>query len=310
MRIMTWNVLIGGWPRRDAIASAICDVHADIVGLQEIEERTLNDLGARLDMYPLFGPSSSKRGSHVGLLSRWPITPGPVHTHAPLHNAMLEAVVTRADLPPTRVFVTHLAAEYYKWRAGEGQRLGELRYILARMSQARSGGGEPQLLMGDFNSLAPDEPLLASRILLRSAELDAKRAQGVQLEGLPGVVNILPPPLVPLGRALIRLVALAPIAAALDGIANAYVPRAVVAEARAAGLVDLAAEQPDPHQRGQTCPADKPAGRIDYIFASPTLAKTLIACEALTTPTIQAASDHRPVIASLAPLAAEPSGRL
>jgi endonuclease/exonuclease/phosphatase family metal-dependent hydrolase len=75
--------------------------------------------------------------------------------------------------------------------------------------------------------------------------------------------------------------------------------------------VDLAAaERPNPRQRMLTCPADKPAGRIDYIFASPTLAKTLVACEALTTPTIQDASDHRPVIATLAPLAGETSQRL
>lgn len=303
LRVMTWNVLTGGWPRREAIASAIREARPDIVGMAEIEERTLNDLAARLDMRPLFGASGGKRGSRVGLLSRWPLQPGPSHVNAPLHNAMLEAVVTPPDAPTARVFVAHLTADYYTWRAGEGQRLRELRYILARMSQARNEGDEPHLLMGDFNSLAPDEPLLASRMLLRAAELDDQRAQGVSLDGLPGIDKVLPAPLVPLGRALTRLAGWRPAAAALDAVTGAYVPRAVIAEARAAGLVDLAAAaQPIPRQRMLTCPSDVPAGRIDYIFASPALAKTLIACEALATPTVYAASDHRPVLATLAPV--------
>jgi endonuclease/exonuclease/phosphatase family metal-dependent hydrolase len=310
IRVMSWNALAGGWPRRDALASVIRDSQPDIVGLQEIEPRTLEALADRMGMERLAGVSASGYGSPVGILSRWPVRPGPSHADAPLHNAVLEATVALPDAAPLRVFVAHLAAEYSAWRAGEDVRLRELRYILACMShashasqasQARAADDEPQLLMGDFNSLAPGERLCAARLLLRAAENDAARAQGVEMKGLPGVAKVVPPSLRPLGEALVALARWGPAATALDAAVGAYIPRAVVAATRAAGLADLAAaEQPDPRQRAMTCPSDEPAGRIDYIFASAALAKGLIACAALTGPVARAASDHRPVMATLA----------
>jgi endonuclease/exonuclease/phosphatase family metal-dependent hydrolase len=215
---------------------------------------------------------------------------------------MLEARIQPPDAAPLRVFVAHLSANYSAWRAGEGRRLRELRNVLARISQTQARG-EPFLLMGDFNSLAPGEPLLASRLLLRAADYDAERAQGADLPGLPGLDKVLPPPLRPLGRALVALARWSPAAALLDAATGLYFPRSVVAETRAAGLVDLyAAAQPDPRQRQMTCPSDRPAGRIDYIFASPALASGLITCAPLVeceARPINAASDHRPVLATL-----------
>ena len=302
-RVMTWNALAGGWPRVDEIEAVLRDARPDVLGMQEIEPRTLDALAERLGMWRVAGASNGGRGSPVGLLSRWPIREAPTHTDAPLRNAMLEAVIEPPGAAPLRVFVAHLSAEYSAWRTGEGGRLRELRFILARMAQAQAKDGKPQLLMGDFNSLAPDEPLLASRLLLRAAGYDAERASGAELPGLPGVAKVLPPPLRPLGSALVALARRRAVAALLDSAAGIYTPRAVVAETRASGLVDLAAAaEPDPRQRPMTCPSDSPAGRIDYIFASPALAKRLITCEPLCdSPTrhVSAASDHRPVMATL-----------
>ncbi len=303
-RVMTWNALAGGWPRLDAIEAVIRDIRPDVVGLQEIEPRTLDALADRLGMERVCGVSNSGRGSPVGLLSRWPVREVPAHSGAPLLNAMLEARIEPPGAAPLRVFVAHLAAKYNAWRAGEGIRLREIHGILARMAQTQARDGEPQLLMGDFNSLAPGEPLLASRLLLRAADLDAERAKGADLPGLPGLDKVLPPPLRPLGNAMVALARWSPVAALLDAATGLYFPRAVIAETRAAGLVDLtAAAQPDPRQREMTCPSDNPAGRIDYIFASSALAKGLIACETLAdceSRPITAASDHRPVLATLA----------
>ncbi len=303
-RVMTWNALAGGWPRRDAIEAVIRDAQPDIIGLQEIEPRTLDALAERLGMERVYGVSRSGRGSPVGLLSRWPVRAAPSHADAPLLNAMLEAVIELPRVGPLRVFVAHLAAEYSAWRGGESVRLRELRHILARMGQAAKEGGEPQILMGDFNSVAPGEPLLASRLLLRAAGNDAARARGAGMKGLPGMARVLPPPLRPLGNALVTLARWSPAAALFDTAVGLYVPRAVIARARAAGLVDLAAAQPGPRQRLMTCPANGPAGRIDYIFASPALASGLITCVALEdgeARPVTAASDHRPVLATLAP---------
>ena len=303
-RVMTWNTLSGGWPRLDAIEAVIRDARPDVIGLQEIEPRTLDALAERLGMERVYGVSKSGRGSPVGLLSRWPVREAPSQSDVSLINAMLEAVIEPPGAAPLRVFVAHLSAEYTAWRAGEGARLHEIHAILARMAQAQARDGEPQLLMGDFNSLAPGEPLLASRLLLRAAKIDAERAKGAELSGLPGLEKVLPPPLRPLGNALVKLTRWKPVAALLDTAAGAYLPRTVIAETRGAGFVDLAATaQPDPRQREMTCPSDNPAGRIDYIFASPALAKGLIACETLAdceSRPITAASDHRPVLATLA----------
>jgi endonuclease/exonuclease/phosphatase family metal-dependent hydrolase len=304
-RIMTWNVRSGGWSRREAIEAVIRAARPDIAGLQEIAPRTIDALAERLGMERVYSTPTSWHGSSVGLLSRWPVRVVPPHTDAPLLNAMLEAVIEPPGAAPLRVFVAHLAAAYNAWRAGESVRLRELRHILDGMAQAQEKGGEPQLLMGDFNSLAPDEPLLASRLLLGAAENDAARAKGASdLEGLPGLAKVLPPPLRSLGSALVALARWSPAATLLDAAAGAYTPRAVVAQTRAAGLIDLyAAALPDPRMRQLTCPANDPAGRIDYLFASPALAQGLLTCaivvDSQACPVI-AASDHRPVLATLA----------
>ncbi len=301
VRVMTYNILVGGWPRIDALEAVIREARADIIGMQEVGQRTLDELGQRLGMWSALGPS--RRGSAVGLLSRWPLREVIPHESAPLHNALLEAVVAPEDDEPLRIFVAHLAASYSAWRAGEGERLRELAYILDRM-RATGGPSAPQLLMGDFNSLPPDERLLASRLLLYTARNDVLRAKGDDMIGQPGVRKVLPPPLRPLATALIGLVQAPALAWACDLAASAYVPRAVVRQTRAAGYADLyTLTHPDPRGRELSCPSLSPAGRIDYIFASESLSSRLTTCELLAdTPTspVSRASDHRPMLATLA----------
>jgi endonuclease/exonuclease/phosphatase family metal-dependent hydrolase len=302
-RVMTWNILAGGWPRLDAIEAVLRSAQPDIVGLQEIEPRALDRLAARLGMLRVFGVARRDDGLPVGLLSRWPVIAVPTQPGAPRRIALLEAQVEPPGVEPLRVFVTHLSGSYSGWRAGEGVRLAEIGDILARIARLDAPDRARLLLMGDFNSLAPGEGLLATRLLRRAAANDSARAQGEELAGLPGLEHVLPPPLRPLGDALVALARWAPAAQLLDSATGLYFPRAVITAARDAGLVDLAAAaQPDPRQRAMTCPSDEPAGRIDYLFASPALAKSLGDCETLADAParpISAASDHRPVIATL-----------
>ncbi len=300
-RVMTYNILAGGWPRIDALEAVMRDARADIIGLQEVSQRTLTELGRRLGMQTALGPS--RHGSAVGLLSRWPLREVIPHAEAPLHNALLEAVVAPEGVAPLRIFVAHLAAPYSAWRGGESVRLRELAYILARM-RATADTAEAQLLMGDFNSLPPDERLLASQLLLYAADNDTRRAQGGDLKGHPGVAKILPASLRPLARTLIGLARSPALARVFDLAASAYVPRTVIRQTRAAGYTDLyTVTHPDPQRREMSCPAQRPAGRIDYIFGNATLAPWLAACELLgATPTspVTQASDHRPMLATLA----------
>lgn len=301
VRVMTYNILAGGWPRVDALETVMRDARADIIGVQEAAAHTLTELASRLGMFSAL--SWSRRGSPTGLLSRWPLCDVDPHADGPLLNGLLEAVVEPEGAPPLRIFVTHLAASYTAWRAGEGQRLRELSYILERM-RAASADGVDSVLMGDFNSLPPDERLLASRLLLHTADNDARRAQGDDLTGQPGVSKVLPKPLRPLANGLVDLARQPALGWIADLAAGVYVPRAVVRRTRAAGYTDLyTATHPDARQREMSCPSQNPAGRIDYIFANPTLASRLATCELLgDTPTcpVTLASDHRPMLATLA----------
>src|SRR5579859_4421072 len=110
MRVMTWNVLMSGWPRIEAIEAVIRDARPDVVGLQEIGPRALFRLADRLGMARALCATGGGRGPAVGLLSRWPVREGPSHVDAPLCNALLEAVIEPPDATPLRIFVTHLAA--------------------------------------------------------------------------------------------------------------------------------------------------------------------------------------------------------
>jgi endonuclease/exonuclease/phosphatase family metal-dependent hydrolase len=301
VRVMTYNILSGGWPRVDALEAVMREARADLIGMQEVTKRTVNELASRLGMFSALAPAASGRGSAVGLLSRWPLRDVNLHPEAPMRNALLEALVEPEDGGPLRIFVTHLSASYSAWRGGEGERLRELAYILGQMGERAD---ESRLLMGDFNSLPPGERLLASRLLLHAAHNDVRRAQGDDMTGQPGVKKVLPRPLRPLASALLVAVRVPALAWACDLAASVYVPRAVVRQTHTAAYTDLyTVAHPDPRQREMSCPSQNPAGRIDYIFASPALAAGLLACELLDeTPTspVLRASDHRPMLAALA----------
>lgn len=298
--ILTYNILVGGGPRLGAIEKVIRDSGADIVGLQEVLRPDLLVLLAeRLGMH--YAVATSPSGWHVAALSRWPFVETRAHASSDLLRALLEVVVELPDGSRLRCFVTHLRAFFSDPGAGEWRRLRELAFVLERMRPAREGG-EPHVVLGDFNSLAPGEPLHATRVLRHALDVDAARhAQGLSMHGHPGVDYILPPLARPFRPLLQVAVRSAPLAWVCDRLAGAYMPRSVVRRMRRAGYTDcLAALHPDPRTRGLSCPAATPAGRIDYVFASPALAPRLVSCDVLTeTPTrpVTRASDHLPVLA-------------
>jgi Endonuclease/Exonuclease/phosphatase family len=84
-----------------------------------------------------------------------------------------------------------------------------------------------------------------------------------------------------------------------DEAGSLYVPRGSIRLLRKAGYIDCF-RCTNPYAWGFTCPASAPAGRIDFIFASPELAGRLSACKVITEGNgsrAEQASDHLPVVA-------------
>ena len=109
---------------------------------------------------------------------------------------------------------------------------------------------------------------------------------------VPGPLRIFNPALriVPRSRLLCWL---------FDRAASVYAPRGTIGLLQRAGYVDCFRKM-NSETTGFTCPAAAPAGRIDFIFASPELAPSLLTCYI---PTVgegvrgEDASDHLPVVA-------------
>jgi endonuclease/exonuclease/phosphatase family metal-dependent hydrolase len=298
--VMTYNILAGAGPRLDAIEAVIRDGGADLVGIQEaLRPDLLPLLAARLGMHHAIARSPSSW--HVAALSRWPILETRVYSGPRMLRALLEVLVELPNGTRLRCFVTHLEAAFSRPLAGEPRRLREIALVLERMAEARAAG-EPHVLLGDLNSLAPGERLLATAVLRHAMAVEtAQRAKGILLVGHPSSDFILPPLARPFRRLLVAASQGGPLGRLVDAAAAAYVPRWVVRRLRRAGYTDCyAALHPDPRTRALTCPQPEVAGRIDYIFASRSLALRLVCCEVLTdTPTrpVKRASDHRPVLA-------------
>ncbi len=300
-RVLSYNILIGGTRRIDQIAQMIRSARPDVVGLVEATDpRVVKELAERLGMdYRLSGHGKHTSDWQVALLSRLPITHAQVH-HRPglLSKLLLEVGVQEEDGRTLTLFVTHLDASFAQGiRGGDSVRREEAREILRIM---RAKKGTPQLLMGDFNSLAPGDTFKASRLLRYIVNKDElRRAKPRESVGHPYLDYVVPHSLrflEPLLRAISRNALLS---AAFDEAGSLYVARGTIRLLRRAGYVDCF-RRVNAKAQGFTCPAQAPAGRIDYIFASPELAGRLSSCYVVTEadglPGDQA-SDHLPVLA-------------
>jgi endonuclease/exonuclease/phosphatase family metal-dependent hydrolase len=160
--------------------------------------------------------------------------------------------------------------------------------------------GTPHLLIGDFNSLAPSDTFKASFLLRYLVRLDSERLNWEQSDGHPYLNFVVPPQLRflnPLLRVIPRSTLLSTV---FDTAAALYAPRGCITLLLQAGYVDCY-RRSHPHAWGFTCPADAPAGRIDYIFADPLMTERLETCEVITTSEDipgNLASDHLCVAAS------------
>ncbi|MBV9229759.1 MAG: endonuclease/exonuclease/phosphatase family protein [Chloroflexi bacterium] len=295
-RIVSYNILAGGYSLRENGASRaqqltkiIRSVQPDIIGLVEathpsikekpmVIEEIAEELGMQLTMG---GDATHKHDYQLALLTRLPIVYTKIHPRPGLlTKPLLEVCVEEANGERLTVFVTHLSAAFNQGWAGAHIRTREVHEILRIMEPQRQQG-IPHLLMGDFNSLAPDDNFKASSLLRYIVDLDQYRRDHKLVDGHPYMNGVVPPQLRFL-KPILRTIPRSKILTTLfDAAASLYAPRGCIRVLREAGYID-SYRHLHPDSLGFTCPASAPAGRIDYIFASPTLVQRLEACYEIT----------------------------
>lgn len=301
-RILSYNILAGGARRIDFIERMIRTVEPDVVGLVEASnQEVVKELARRLDM-DYRTNASAEKGS-IALLSRLPIMWSMVHTgNGVISRPLLEVSLEEASGERLTVFVNHLIASFWQGRGGDAPRRKEVRAIL----EVLRANGEPHVLMGDFNALAPGDRLQASKLVDYLAGVDRRyknKKRALVHYGHPSLNYIVPPPL-RFVTPLLRLIPRSRILSVLcDEAGSLYAPRTSIALLTAAGYVDCFRYQ-NPRAWGFTCPSANPAGRIDYLFANPLLATRLQACKVVEGNDEvcgKDASDHLPIMAEFGP---------
>jgi endonuclease/exonuclease/phosphatase family metal-dependent hydrolase len=158
----------------------------------------------------------------------------------------------------------------------------------------------PHVLLGDFNALAPDDAFKASNLLRYVVSLDHATKLQPLGDGHPHLNSVVPQSLSFL-KPLLRLIPRNTLlSAAFDRVAAVYAPRGCIALLQKACYVDCY-RRVHPRSQGFTCPASAPAGRIDFIFASPEMAGRLETCDVVAEGEGLAgadASDHLAVAAT------------
>jgi endonuclease/exonuclease/phosphatase family metal-dependent hydrolase len=145
VRIVTWNIWNGGVGRTGAIERVLRERDAEVVALQEANDRAVAEaLAEVLDMQLVYGEGNSEFA--VAWLSRLPVAGSENHRLAVLDKTLLEL-----EVDGRRLFATHLSAG--RTRADEPHRNDEMEAILAEV------GGTGDVLVGDFNAVHPADEI-------------------------------------------------------------------------------------------------------------------------------------------------------
>jgi endonuclease/exonuclease/phosphatase family metal-dependent hydrolase len=270
--ILSYNILFGGRRRIDQLTTVLRSVQPDVVGMAEANDpKVVEELAACLDMqYRLSDRGENARDWQLAVLSRLPILSTTVHRRAVFSRKyFLEVNVEEPGGNPLTVFVIHQTSEFHRGSESNRRRRGEVQEMLQIM-QARKG--TPHLVMGDFNSLAPGDPMRASALLRNVVrDYDARRKwAGAHYMNASSWTK--------LRRNVMRTT----VGTLVNNRAGSFfIDKVTPIYARGgidlllqAGYVDCF-RRLHPYERGFTCPAASPAGRIDFIFASPELAPRL-----------------------------------
>jgi exodeoxyribonuclease-3 len=157
-RFMAYNIYQGGTGRLPLVIQAIRDANPDVVGISEAngwgerQDARLDEVARATGLSPS-GFAKAHTPFDLALLSR----PAPRSIRSwndGLWHAALEAVFEFPQIGEMGTLVVHLDPR------DETNRLAELRAIVRRLNSYPNA-----LLMGDLNSLSPDDPYDRDRLL-------------------------------------------------------------------------------------------------------------------------------------------------
>ena len=156
LRLLSYNIRLGGSGRESAIASVIKFCSADLVIL---EEATRPDVVQKLSRDCGMTSWGALHGDSLAFLSRIEIAHHAWHAARYARRRYLEIVLPGSA---SRIFGVHLSAIHSNLT--ERRRSIELRSLLAGIAQHQHGF---HVVTGDFNTLAPGEQLDLSKLPLR-----------------------------------------------------------------------------------------------------------------------------------------------
>jgi endonuclease/exonuclease/phosphatase family metal-dependent hydrolase len=156
LRLLTYNIERGGLGREEHIAAVIREQAPDVVVMQEATRPEIVNRLARATGMPAHGAS---RGRSLGFLSRLPIAEYKWLRPRWSQHAFLEIVPDGLNV---RIFGVHLSAVHAAWT--EARRVQELRSLLKAIKHYDEGR---HVIVGDFNTLHPDERLDFAKLPLR-----------------------------------------------------------------------------------------------------------------------------------------------
>ena len=148
MRVLSYNILKGGEDRLPLLLGVLRTQAPDVVAIQEANDSgNVEWLARELGMALVYGAANTKYS--VAWLSRLPVARAENHRREVFRKTLLEIEV-EWEGEPLRLFAAHLKAKL----ACEEQRAEEAAAILDILAPLR---GQPHLLMGDFNTIAPGD---------------------------------------------------------------------------------------------------------------------------------------------------------
>lgn len=156
VKLLSYNIKLGGVGREQLIASVINAEAPDLVILQEATRPQVVRRIAELTGMPT---AICAAGRSVACITRLEVESHRYVRPLFSQHAFLEIVPKNVD---ARFFGVHLSAVHAAWT--ERRRVRELRSMLAAI---RHAGGSFHMIVGDFNTLAPNEALDVSRLPYR-----------------------------------------------------------------------------------------------------------------------------------------------